>query len=249
MTLIEVMIVLTLLVLVAAVTIPILTGAIATQRLRRAGDQLRAEWTALRMQAVNEGRILVFRAELGGDTLHIDTVLDPHFTATLSIEARYDETGRLRRDTLTDDELSANDDGTMMRAADSSLLDSRTRLVTLPPSVFTADVIALTDDRTAFVLGATLARGLDPENSLQYEAVANSEVRFGEGSGSDGKTWSTPILFFPDGSTTTAAVLLKGDSGRCLEVRLRGLTGATTLCPITRAEEYIGELNATTTRL
>ncbi|MGL4943405.1 MAG: pilus assembly FimT family protein [Thermoguttaceae bacterium] len=247
-TLIEVMVVLTIIVIVSAIAIPLISGTVATQRLRRAGDVVRAEWNALRMQAITEGRIMVFRAAIGNDAILVESVLDPHLIATLSTESRYDTAGRMRRDTLTSEEFSMQDDGTLLKSANTTSDNLRTRNLTLPSGVFTADVVTLPDDRTAFVLGASLARGLDPENSLQYEEVAQDETRFGEGAGSDGKLWSAPVLFFPDGSSSTAAVLLKGDSGRCLEVRLRGINGATTICPMTSADEYVGEMNATMTR-
>ncbi len=41
--------------------------------------------------------------------------------------------------------------------------------------------------------------------------------------------WSRPILFYPDGSTSTAAVVLKHPSYGRLTVSLRGLTGESTV--------------------
>jgi hypothetical protein len=37
--------------------------------------------------------------------------------------------------------------------------------------------------------------------------------------------WSQPILFYPDGSTTTAHVIIQDVRGRRMAVQLRGLTG------------------------
>ena len=38
-------------------------------------------------------------------------------------------------------------------------------------------------------------------------------------------SWSEPIFFQPDGTTSTATVRLRNANGRCLELTLRGMTG------------------------
>ena len=45
--------------------------------------------------------------------------------------------------------------------------------------------------------------------------------------------WSRPILFYPDGSTSTAAVDLKHDSIGNVRVKLRGITGDATVGQVT----------------
>lgn len=37
--------------------------------------------------------------------------------------------------------------------------------------------------------------------------------------------WSTPILFYPDGTTSDAIIYLRGEKGTTTSVKLRGLTG------------------------
>jgi len=44
-------------------------------------------------------------------------------------------------------------------------------------------------------------------------------------SGEAGLNWSEPILFYPDGTTSTATLVLKNQYDRCIELTLRGLTG------------------------
>ena len=41
--------------------------------------------------------------------------------------------------------------------------------------------------------------------------------------------WSDPILFYPDGTTSTARLVLKNEHGRCIELTLRGLTGVVSI--------------------
>jgi len=38
-------------------------------------------------------------------------------------------------------------------------------------------------------------------------------------------SWSDPILFYPDGTTSTARLVLRNQHSRCIELALRGLTG------------------------
>jgi prepilin-type N-terminal cleavage/methylation domain-containing protein len=55
-----------------------------------------------------------------------------------------------------------------------------------------------------------------------------------------GGSWSDPILFYPDGSTTTIQLTLMNDRGLAIDLWLRGLTGVVTvgdLYPSTRAYE------------
>ena len=41
--------------------------------------------------------------------------------------------------------------------------------------------------------------------------------------------WSEPILFYPDGSTSTTRLILRNEHDRCIELALRGLTGVVTV--------------------
>lgn len=59
---------------------------------------------------------------------------------------------------------------------------------------------------------------LDVASSTQLAAMYGS---------SDSGPWSQPILFYPDGTTSDASVLLQIESGQTVRVTLRGLTGTT----------------------
>jgi len=47
--------------------------------------------------------------------------------------------------------------------------------------------------------------------------------------GGDGVSWSRPILFYPDGSTSSAFVLVANEKKQAIRVDLRGLTGSVTV--------------------
>jgi len=49
--------------------------------------------------------------------------------------------------------------------------------------------------------------------------------------------WSVPIFFYPDGTTSTARLVLKNQRGRTIELALRGLTGVATVGEVQGPEE------------
>ena len=244
-TLIEVLLVLLILILIAMLGVSTLRGTLVQQQLKFSADQIRGEWLDTRVRAMEEGQILCMRCQLGGNTIIIDRVLDAHFTAGLSsrqTSSRYD-TG-YEYDPFEKGGFTGDVQDFVLRAPDSAIEGSGGTIVKLPESVIFADAIAVTEERSAFYLGLT-APGetqTDDIEIYQTEAIMTGEIRLGETPGTDGKAWSVPIFFYPDGSTSTAAVLLKNENGRCIEVRLRGLTGTGRATGITLTTDYVGEL-------
>jgi len=51
--------------------------------------------------------------------------------------------------------------------------------------------------------------------------------------------WSDPILFYPDGTTSTARLVLKNKHGRSIELQLRGLTGVVSIGQVQASEESL----------
>lgn len=51
--------------------------------------------------------------------------------------------------------------------------------------------------------------------------------------------WSFPIFFYPDGTTSTARVVLANERNGRIEVKLRGLTGVATIGSVVSAEELM----------
>lgn len=65
-TLLELMIVLSLLAIIAVVSLPAFTGMLRSQRLRSAAESVRTEWMRAHIRAMKTGRIHVYRFENGG---------------------------------------------------------------------------------------------------------------------------------------------------------------------------------------
>ena len=178
-TLLELLLVLVLIAIVAALAIPTLSGSLTTWQLRSAGDTVQTRWTQTRTQAIRTGQTHVFRFLPRSDRFVIGpwTIGTPLPTAGLiGPEASDGTTGRARE---------AN-------KSERSLDPSR------EPFRLAEGVVFL---------------GTDSADSdlLLTESIQDA--------------WSAPILFYPDGTTSSAVVYLANREGQALEVSLRGLTG------------------------
>ena len=242
--------VLIIMVVLATVGLPMLRGSLEQQRLRSSADRLRGEWHEARLRAMEEGQIFCLRCQLGGSEMILDRILDAHFTAGLSSRDttdRYDILGEL--DPFEKGAFTGEMEDFILKEPNRAVDGNGTKFISLPETVFVADVIALPEERAAFYLGLTTPGEAEiEENMSEHEMVANQEIRYGETSGSDGYVWSTPIFFYPDGTTSAAAVLLKNDRGRCIEVRLRGLTGIAKISEMSSVDTYSGELDSSRDR-
>ena len=66
-TLIEVLLVLALMAVIAAMAWPALRSPFAGRRLHAAADQVRSEWFQARVEAMRSGHVYAFRYQVGGD--------------------------------------------------------------------------------------------------------------------------------------------------------------------------------------
>jgi hypothetical protein len=67
---------------------------------------------------------------------------------------------------------------------------------------------------------------------------ATTDERRVEDLQSIGSSWSSPIIFFPDGSASTATVVLQNDFPQYLRLTIRGLTGVSRASGVLTREEY-----------
>jgi hypothetical protein len=167
--------VLSLLVVIAAVSAPFLGGAFSRAHLNSASDVLRDGWSRARLVAMQSGDTHVFRFEPMGARYQI-VPLD---------QLALPEANELAPDD-PDAEHSPHD---RLRLPQARLPDN---------VIFAAGDIAASN-QIAAMLGA-------PQT----------------------ETWSAPIVFNPDGTTSDASVLLQNDRGETIRVTLRGMTGIAT---------------------
>lgn len=179
-TLLEILLVLAVLVLVAAIATPAIARFARTQQLRSSGDLLRGEWARARVKAMKSGRVHVFVFEPDGNRYSVD-----YWAAD-------------------DEMLEAGDDDALRPAASQTAMAADASMLSeLPQGV-------------RFLIGESLetARSAEVEADLAAASSASRDV-----------VWSRPILFYSDGTTSTAEVLLANEQGRAVRVSLRGLTG------------------------
>jgi prepilin-type N-terminal cleavage/methylation domain-containing protein len=172
LTLVEVLLVLSLLVVIGAIAVPLLEGSFSRATLYGAGDLLRGAWSKARLAAMQSGQTHAFRFEPKGSRFQIVALdwLDApeHSELVLEDPETREPTNEFVR--LSQDRLP---DGIVFFSAD--VTSSAQTLATLPMTAESA--------------------------------------------------WSTPILFYPDGTTSDASVLLANSDQLVIRVTLRGLTG------------------------
>jgi len=226
LTLLEVMLVMFILVVLASLSLQFTRGLIANYRIKQSSDDIRAEWTRLRIKAMEDGHIYCFRFSYGDNKYRVDRVLDAHFTAKFdSPENSQYNTDPILDKIINPDELNEQDyflsDPSFEDNVESSV--SLSQKTELPRDCFFADCYVKPNGRGRY-----------------YEGTNNYSVNDG--------TWSKPILFYPDGTTSTATILIKNAQARCVELHLRGLTGAVAVSAIGTEATYEGYLDASAIR-
>jgi len=247
--LLELLLVLLILSLIMALGITVMRGTLVQQQLKYSANRIRGEWRDVNVRAMEEGQVFCMRGKIGGSMVIIDRVLDTHFTAGLSSRQTttrfeiYGEYDPFERGGFTGDVHDF-----ILRDPNVAVANYGVIKIELPSTVTIADVIAVVEEQSAFYLGLSAPGEMETANDedreiINIEALVTGEIRLGEASGTDGTIWSTPIFFYPDGTTSTAAILLKNEAGRCIEIRLRGLTGTSMVTGIKMLTDYSGELD------
>jgi prepilin-type N-terminal cleavage/methylation domain-containing protein len=193
-TLMELLLVLALMVAIAAIAWPALRGSFDTQRLGKAGDQLRAAFGKTRVRAMRTGAIHVFRFQPGRAGYGSETWTASAEEVVSAVTAAGGVASGPTAPTMTAPPTSSTD--------------------TLPDGVVFHLAEVTVDARAANLLGAG-------------------------GQGGDGETaeWSSPIFFYPDGTTSNTHVVLANERGQAIVVTLRGLTGLAVPSEITSLEQ------------
>lgn len=175
-TLFELLLALAVLVIFGAMTYTALRGPMTTQRLKKSGELVRAEWARARLRAMRTGRVHVFRYEPSGTQFFVETLV-----------------------TALDDVESTNDFSPTGQAG-----------VTMQANRPSAKTIDLPE-------GVRFHGG---ETAMDARAS-----QFSSSAGLEGGS-AMPVLFYPDGTTSEAAIVLINDRQQCVQVTLRGLTGS-----------------------
>lgn len=190
-TLLELMLVLAVLVVIAAMTMPALGRVVETQRLKQGADQVRAAWMRTHLTAMRTGKLQMFCFENGAGRYRIET----WYAAEEEVEAAD----------------ATEDTGRRATPAKAPTADAEKGEQMLPDDVVFSAGDAESDNR-----------GSKIEDDVSMTS---------------GGAWSRPILFYPDGSTSNAHLVVSNKRGRAIRVDLRGLTGGVTVGEIERIDE------------
>ena len=191
-TLVEVVLVLVVLALIAAVAWPSLQRSLADHRLRNAADMIRADWARARAEAMASGVAQRFRYALDEQTYWIEPCEDLASSAG---------------ERLSTDEIA--------RPNGSSEFD-RSRL---PKDI-------------AFVEGELIA-----ESSEETWTDSTALPEDGETLMSENGESEPPIVFLPDGTCSSARLVLQNEYDRGIAVKIRGLTAISTVGQVFYIEE------------
>lgn len=217
-TLLELMIVLTLIALMLAIAWPSLRRPLDRSEPQEAARQLVEDLGRARFHAIETGRTMVFRYEPGGTRYEI-------MPADL-----LDGRGADRDDDSRDDQYGAEDEqGLPARELEiEGMFDN---------GVTFRDPAAV--DEEPFPAGSALSDTLADEMA-ETEAVEPLIQSEGQET-----SWSAPILIYPTGRAENASIELAGSKNYSVTITLRGLTGALTIGPpvYTQVPEDLSEMS------
>jgi prepilin-type N-terminal cleavage/methylation domain-containing protein len=185
-TLVELLLVLTLLAVIAGLIWPALAKPFASRRLHTAADVVRTELCQARVDAMRSGHTYAFRYVVDNDRFCTAPRNDP--CAAVLADAQADASALSEGDGYVPDEETP----------------SQSVEKTLPEGV-------------KFVTPDTPAAASLPSAPEMESSADLSEC------------WSDPILFYPDGTTSDARLMLANDGGSSIEIMLRGLTGTVSM--------------------
>lgn len=199
-TLFEVILVLIILVVMAAIAFPTLDSMIYGRRLLQSTERLQNELHEARVEAMRTGQVQVFRATINGNSYSIGPWLSGNEASDASAGATVMNAGGL----VKTDRMA----GGLVGASSGQLGGDAKQLA--------GDV--------QFLGVETL---VDARNALELQKSGETPPIAGVGTAVQGGV-SSPLLIYPDGSSTTAQIILADSRGRRMALQLRGVTGKST---------------------
>ncbi len=195
-SLFELLLVLALLVAVAGIAIPTFESMIGSRRLGQSIDKLQNEIMAGRVTAMRTGQAQVIRMTLQGQ----DYSIAPWLGGSEAQDA----------------------------SAGATVMQSGQIIQTQPASggaVLTGQGSGSTRQLSEGVQFSAVETLVDSRNALAIQQAGGTvPIDVGSSQG-DGSGLSSPLLLYPDGSCTTAQIILADSKGRRMAIQLRGVTG------------------------
>lgn len=200
-TLFELILVLIILVTLAAIAFPTLEAMVSSRRLQQSAERLQNELLEARVEAMKTGQAQVFRATINGNTYTIEPWLSGN----------------------EDSDASA---GATVMSASGVVETERTSTGQVALSSINADGDAKQLDNDVQFMGIETL--VDARNALEIQKSGETVPMAGVGTAVSGGI-SSPLLVYPDGSSTTAQIILADSRGRRMAIQLRGVTGRSSI--------------------
>ena len=186
MSLLEILLVLGILSVLAAIVVPSYNAFVVRQRIRQSVERLEVELQEARMQAIRSGQAQMLRFQIGTS----EYVSQPWMSES--------------------DAVNAGPGATVQNAVGQIVQTSTNPL----------EVVAEVKPTTAKKLDEGVL--ISSANTQNDSRTMMAQLEVGT---TTGATWSTPILFYPDGSSTTAEIIIEDQLGNRTSVQIRGITG------------------------
>ena len=199
-TLLEMLLVLAIIATVGALAAPSFESMISSRKIKHNTETLALELAEARLEAIRTGQAQVFTAVVGGTNFSIEPWLDGYDQVNASA-------GATIQNSASGEWIQTDSSGESYASMASEEMSQ-----SLDSGVQFYQVDNLLDSRNA--AATETQSGAGPGGN----ALASSA-----GSGLSGE--SNPILFYPDGSSTTAKIQLIDDRGRRMIIEIRGVTG------------------------
>lgn len=191
-TLLELMLVLSIIALIGAIAAPQIGNLYERQKLNAAIETMRLQWEEARLAAMKTGQAQVFSCELGLGGYSIKPLVLQSDSMNVGTGATLATTGGLI-------ETENFGRGTVAVAADLATSDQ-----TLEEGVTFLNCRVVSDMRSYVTAQSSQTSGT---GELNEQTVGQS------------------VIFYPDGSTSTAEIQLRTTRGDVRAIQLRGLTG------------------------
>jgi len=197
LTLFELLLVLAILVAMAGIVIPTFDSMVSSRRLGQSVEKLRNEIMSGRVTAMRTGQAQMIRMTLQGKDYSISPWLGGSEAEDASAGATVMQAGQIIQTQAT----------TGGGAKSTSELANSTLQLS---------------EGVSFSIVETL---VDSRNASAIEQGGGTVPTSGGSSQGDGSGLSSPLLLYPDGTCTTAQIVLIDDRGRRMAIQLRGVTG------------------------
>jgi prepilin-type N-terminal cleavage/methylation domain-containing protein len=207
-TLLELLLVLAILAILAGLAVPTFDSMVSSRRLLQSVERLQNELLEARVQAMKTGQAQVFRATVHGNSYSITPWLSG------------------------DEDRDASAGATVMTAG-GVVETERTQSGGVAASTVDGESAKSLDSDVMFLSIDTL---VDARNALEIQKSGEIAPMPGTPAPSVSGSLSSPLLLYPDGTSTTAQIILADIYGRRMAIQVRGITGRSTNIRLTAVD-------------